>query len=314
MHIQPPSPRIPIPWTYSDSLQSASMTDHHNHSSSDRLGLAFALNLSFTIIEFIGGALTNSMAIMADAVHDLGDTLAIGLGWTLDRVGKKEADDGFTYGYRRLSLLGALINGAILIIGSLWILTEALPRLFNPQMPDAVGMIWLAILGVAVNGFAAYKLSGGKTLNEKVLNWHLMEDVLGWVAVLIISIVLLFVEWPILDPILSIAFTLFIMVNVFHRVTQTIRLFLQAAPDSRIAEETRGKLEALEHVAEIHHLHVWSLDGERHVLSAHLLLDKPISSETHNAVKTAVKAALEEYAFAHTTIELEQSAETCRDS
>ena len=141
------------------------MTDHHNHSSSDRLGLAFALNLSFTIIEFIGGALTNSMAIMADAVHDLGDTLAICLGWTLDRVGKKEADDGFTYGYRRLSLLGALINGAILIIGSLWILTEALPRLFNPQMPDAVGMIWLAILGVAVNGFAAYKLSGGKTLN-----------------------------------------------------------------------------------------------------------------------------------------------------
>ena len=155
---------------------------HHHHSSSGRLGLAFFLNLAFTIIEFIGGALTNSMAIMADAVHDLGDTLAIGLAWTLDRVGRKEADNGFTYGYHRLSLLGALINGAILIIGSLWILSEALPRLINPQMPDAVGMIWLAILGVTVNGFAAYKLSGGKTLNEKVLNWHLLEDVLGWVA------------------------------------------------------------------------------------------------------------------------------------
>jgi len=286
---------------------------HHHHSSSGRLGLAFGLNLAFTIIEFIGGALTNSMAIMADAIHDLGDTLAIGLGWTLDHVGKKEADDGFTYGYHRLSLLGALINGAILIIGSLWILTEALPRLINPQMPDAVGMIWLAMLGVTVNGFAAYNLSGGKTLNEKVLNWHLLEDVLGWVAVLIVSIVLLFVEWPILDPILSIAFTLFILVNVLQRVTQTIRLFLQAAPDNRIAEETRGKLQALEHVEEIHHLHVWSLDGERHVLSAHLLLDKPISSDTQIEVKIAVKKALEEYDFAHTTIELEQRAETCRD-
>ncbi|MEA3303166.1 MAG: cation diffusion facilitator family transporter [Pseudomonadota bacterium] len=287
--------------------------DHH-HGSSGRLGLAFFLNLAFTIIEFIGGALTNSVAIMADAVHDLGDTLAIGLAWTLDRVGRKEADDGFTYGYHRLSLLGALINGAILIIGSLWILTEALPRLMNPQMPNAVGMIWLAILGVSVNGFAAYKLSGGKTLNEKVLNWHLLEDVLGWVAVLIISIALLFVEWPILDPILSIAFTLFILINVLKRLSQTIRLFLQAAPDNRIAEETRGKLQALEHVAGIHHLHVWSLDGERHVLSAHLLLDKPISSDTQNAVKMALRAALEEFDFAHTTIELEQSAETCRDS
>ncbi len=287
--------------------------DHH-HGSSGRLGLAFFLNLAFTIIEFIGGALTNSVAIMADAVHDLGDTLAIGLAWTLDRVGRKEADDGFTYGYHRLSLLGALINGAILIIGSLWILTEALPRLMNPQMPNAAGMIWLAILGVSVNGFAAYKLSGGKTLNEKVLNWHLLEDVLGWVAVLIISIVLLFVEWPILDPILSIAFTLFILINVLKRLSQTIRLFLQAAPDNRIAEETRGKLQALEHVAGIHHLHVWSLDGERHVLSAHLLLDKPISSDTQNAVKMALRAALEEFDFAHTTIELEQSAETCRDS
>ena len=288
--------------------------DHHHGSSSSRLGLAFFLNLAFTIIEFIGGALTNSVAIMADAVHDLGDTLAIGLAWTLDRVGKKEADDGFTYGYHRLSLLGALINGAILIIGSLWILTEALPRLINPQMPNAAGMIWLAILGVSVNGFAAYKLSGGKTLNEKVLNWHLLEDVLGWVAVLVISILLLFVEWPILDPILSIAFTLFILINVAKRLSQTLRLFLQAAPDNRIAEETRSKLKDLEHVAAIHHLHVWSLDGERHVLSAHLVLDKAINSNIQNAVKIALNETLEEFDFAHTTIELEQSAETCRDS
>lgn len=290
------------------------MDDHNHHHSQERIGLAFALNLAFTIIEFVGGVLTNSTAIMADAVHDLGDTLAIGLGWILDRMSKKEADHGYTYGYHRLSLLGALINGAILIIGSLWVLTEAVPRLIEPQMPNAVGMTGLAILGITVNGFAAYKLSGGKTLNEKVLNWHLLEDVLGWLAVLIVSVVLLFAEWPILDPILSIAFTAFILVNVLQRLTQTSRLFLQAAPDGRIAEETKTKLLALNHVAGVHHLHVWSLDGERHVLTAHLLLDAPINNTIQNEVKQAVKTAIAKYDFAHTTIELEQTLESCRDN
>lgn len=290
------------------------MDNHNHHHSSERIGLAFALNLVFTIIEFVGGVLTNSTAIMADAIHDLGDTLAIGLGYTLDRLSKKEADHGFTYGYHRLSLLGALINGAILIIGSIWVLTEALPRLIEPQMPNAVGMTGLAILGVTVNGLAAYKLSGGETLNEKVLNWHLLEDALGWAAVLIVSIVLLFVDWPILDPILSIAFTLFILVNVLRRLAQTFRLFLQAAPDNQIAAEAKDKLLALKYVEGVHHLHVWSLDGERHVLTAHLLLDTAINNTIQDEIKQAVKTAIAKYNFAHTTIELEQSFESCRDS
>lgn len=288
------------------------MAEHHH--STDRIGLAFALNLVFTIIEFIGGLLTNSIAILADAVHDLGDTLSIGLGWILARISKKEADYGFTYGYHRLSLLGALINGVVLIIGSAWVLSEAIPRLINPQMPNAIGMIGLAILGVGVNGYAAYKLSGGKTLNEKVLNWHLLEDVLGWLAVLVVSIVLLFVDWPVLDPVLSIAFTLFILFNVWKRFSQTIRVFLQAAPDNHIAEATRAKLLTLKHVAGVHHLHVWSLDGERHVLTAHLILDTPIDQIAQTEIKQAVRDLLAGYDFAHTTIELEQPLETCRDS
>ncbi|MFQ5644974.1 MAG: cation diffusion facilitator family transporter [Thiogranum sp.] len=288
------------------------MPEHHH--STQRIGLAFALNLVFTIIEFIGGLLTNSVAILADAVHDLGDTLSIGLGWILARISRKEADYGFTYGYHRLSLLGALINGVVLIIGSAWVLSEAVPRLIDPQMPDAAGMIGLAILGVSVNGYAAYKLSGGKTLNEKVLNWHLLEDVLGWLAVLVVSIILLFVDWPVLDPVLSIAFTLFILFNVWKRFSQTIRLFLQAAPDNHIASETREKLLTLKHVADVHHLHVWSLDGERHILTAHLILDTPIDPGAQTEIKQAVRDLLADYEFAHTTIEIEQRLETCRDS
>lgn len=159
------------------------MSDHnhtHAHSASNRIGWAFFLNVTFTIIELIGGWLTNSTAIMADAVHDLGDSISIGLAWLLNRLGNKPSDNAFTYGYQRFSLLGALINGFVLIAGSIWVLSMAVPRLFEPQQPHAVGMFWLALLGIAVNGYAAFKLSRGKTLNERVLNWHLLEDVLGW--------------------------------------------------------------------------------------------------------------------------------------
>jgi cobalt-zinc-cadmium efflux system protein len=194
--------------------------------------LAFFLNVAFTIIEFIGGWLTNSTAIMADAVHDLGDSLSIGSAWLLNYLGKKVPNDEFTYGYRRLSLLGALLNSLVLLAGSVWILGESIPRLADPVMPMAEGMLALAVLGVTVNGYAAYKLSHGTTLNERVLNWHLLEDVLGWVAVLIVAVVLQFVEWPVLDPLLSIGFTLFILFNVVRNLKDTAKLFFRPCQTS----------------------------------------------------------------------------------
>ena len=203
------------------------MHNHDNESSATRIGWAFFLNLGFTIIEFIGGWLTNSTAIMADAVHDLGDSLSIGLAWILSKIADKQANETYSYGYQRFSLLGALVNGAVLIGGSVWVLSEAIPRLSKPEMPHTEGMILLALFGVAVNGFAAYKLSHGKSLNERILNWHLLEDVLGWVAVLLIALVLTFIELPILDPLLSIGFTLFILFNVAKSVIDTIKVFFR---------------------------------------------------------------------------------------
>ncbi len=288
--------------------------DHHHHGADGRIGVAFFLNFGFTIIEFIGGLLTNSTAILADAVHDLGDTLSIGLGWLLARLGRRPASAHYTYGYQRLSLLGALINALVLIAGSLWVLSEAIPRLQDPPMPDALGMTWLAILGVVVNGAAAWRLSGGRTLNEKVLNWHLLEDVLGWVAVLIVSLVLQVVEWPILDPLLSIVFTLFILVNVLRNLRTTLRLFLQGVPEAGLGEEIRAKLLALPHVTDVHHLHLWSLDGEHHVLTAHLVLDIPLSAEAQREVKDAIREACKDCDISHSTIELEQAEEPCRDA
>jgi len=277
--------------------------------------MAFFLNVGFTIIEFVGGWLTNSTAIMADAVHDLGDSLSIGSAWLLNRLGGKSADGEFTYGYRRLSLFGALINSLVLIAGSVWVLSEAIPRLVNPVMPVSEGMFALAILGVSVNGFAAYRLSKGSTLNEKVLNWHLLEDVLGRLAVLIVSIVLMFVDWPILDPLLSVGFTLFILFNVLRSLWVTGKLFFQAVPDKALHETIKHTLLGIDGIGGIHHLHLWSLDGEHHVLTAHIVLDQDdgFCSKKYCAIKHSVAKVLEPYQLAHTTIEIELKQEFCRD-
>jgi cobalt-zinc-cadmium efflux system protein len=289
---------------------------NHGHNSDDassRIGWAFFLNVIFTIIEFVGGWLTNSTAIMADAVHDLGDSLSIGTAWGLNKLADKEANNTFSYGYKRFSLLGALINSLVLITGSVWILFEAIPKLTNPEMPQAEGMLVLAIFGITVNGFAAYKLSGGHTLNEKVLNWHLLEDVLGWVAVLIVSIVLMFKPWPILDPILSIVFTLFILFNVVRNLKQTLLLFLQATPDNEQLNEVRAILSESDEVADIHHFHIWSLDGEQNVMTAHIELKKSVSILQITDLKARLSEGLAKFNFVHTTIEFEFVGEQCRD-
>jgi len=251
---------------------------------------------------------------MADAVHDLGDTLSIGLAWLLSHFSDKKASVRFSYGYRRLSLFGALINSLVLIVGSVWILFEAIPRLSNPEMPMAEGMFGLAILGVAVNGYAVIKLKAGNTLNEKVLTWHLLEDALGWVAVLIVSIVLFFFELPILDPLLSIGFTLFILFNVVKNLKTTIVLFLQATPDQEIQDNIERSLLEHSEVKGIHHMHFWSLDGESHVLTAHLELCQNLNVEKLIELKFIIAQTLDKYNLSHTTIEFEFPEELCRDN
>lgn len=285
----------------------------HVHRESERIGFAFWLNFIFTIIEVIGGVLTNSVAILSDAIHDLGDTLAIGFGWLASQLSQRHANDAYTYGYRRLSLLSALVIGITLIIGSVIILLNAIPRLWHPQPPHTEGMFWLALLGIAVNGAAAFRLHGGHTQNEKVLSWHLLEDVLGWVAVLIASVAIHYTGWNIIDPLLSIAFTLFIAINVIRNLRDTVRLFLQKSPDIDLMDKLRRELVAIEGVQALHHMHLWSLDGEHHVLTAHIVLAEHFDAATQLALKHRIHHALEPHRLAHTTIEFEFPDETCRD-
>ncbi len=283
----------------------------HRDTSEGRLLMVFALNACFTIIEFVGGYLTQSTAIMADAVHDLGDTLAIASALILNRLGQKRSDANFTYGYRRLSLFGALFNALVLVIGCVWILTEALPRFNQAIVPNAQGMMWLALLGVAVNGVAALQLSAGKTMNERVLNWHLLEDMLGWVVVLAAAIALHFVQWTWLDPALSMAFSLFILFNVLRSLKETLRLFAQANPDRKLSQQIIGALTSIKQVQGLHHFHMWSLDGDKHVVSAHIKLNKSDAS-SHADVKREINTRLKPFNIHHTTFELELADEHCR--
>lgn len=284
---------------------------HHHHDSAKNLSTAFFLNVGFTIIEIVGGLWTNSVAILADAIHDLGDSISLGLAWWLQRFSEKESNLNYTYGYGRFSLLGALVISLVLVAGSLLVLNEAVPRLLDPETSNAPGMMVLAILGIAVNGVAVLRLRGSENMNVKVVAWHLLEDVLGWVAVFVAGLILLFVDLPIIDPILAILFTLYVLFNVVKNLKETLSLFLQRVPPSIDMEKIEAGLLAIDGVKSTHHTHLWSLDGEHHVLTTHLVVKAHTSREDIVRIKQAGKALVDDLHIEHLTIEIEHEGEAC---
>lgn len=285
--------------------------DHHHHHSTKNIKVAFWLNFIFTIIEIIGGFYTNSIAILSDALHDLGDTLGLGLAWFLDSFSKKKRDNRYSYGYGRFSLLAAFINGLILMVGSVFILYVAIPRLFNPIQPNANGMIWLAIGGVFFNGAAVFRLRSGKTQNEKVVSWHLMEDVLGWVAVLIGSLIMKFWDVPIIDALLSVGFTIFIFYNVFKNFITTVRIFLQAKPDNINEKEIVDKVLLLPQIKSVHDTHLWSIDGEKIVFTLHVVVAQLVKADEIIELKKSIRELGQQYTIDHITVEVEYEDEEC---
>jgi cobalt-zinc-cadmium efflux system protein len=287
------------------------MVHSHEHHSTDNLRVAFFLNLSFALLEVVGGLWTNSLAILADSVHDLGDSLSLGIAWGLERYSRRGEDRRFSYGYRRYSLLGALINTVVLVVGSLFVLSEAVPRLLRPEHTNAQGMALFALMGIVANGAAVLRLRGEGGLNARVAAWHLMEDVLGWVAVLIVSITLMFADIHVLDPILSVLITLYVLTNVVGNLHKTLALFLQAVPESVSIDEIETRLLAMERVHSIHHTHVWSMDGEHHVLTTHVRVDEGATRADVRRIKEKIKSMSEDLDCTHTTIEIEYGDEGC---
>lgn len=278
----------------------------HEHGDTKALRTVFLLNISFTLLEILGGYWTNSVAIISDAVHDLGDSLAIGAAYFLGRVALKKADTQYSYGYSRYNVLGAVINSIVLFIGSVFVLREAVLRLIQPEQTDAPGMVFLAVLGIAVNGYAAYTLQkGSSSVNARVVRLHLMEDVLGWVAVLVGAVVMWFVDVPRLDPILSIAITVYILVGVVKRLRETALVLLQRVPKGVDLKVLEAELSRIPGVLSLHETHTWSLDGETHVFSTHLVVDQGISIDEVKRIKLASREVLRGYPFSSHTVEVE---------
>ncbi|MFS4460108.1 cation diffusion facilitator family transporter [Bdellovibrio sp. HCB2-146] len=291
---------------------------HHSHSHGGsavvgRMKWALVLNLTFAIIELVGGILTNSVAILSDALHDFGDAIAMLTAIILEKISHKQSDARFSYGYRRFSTLGAVITGLILIVGSVIIIVEAVPRLIEPQTPHADGMIGLAVLGVIVNGYAAYRVSKGGSLNERMLMWHMIEDVMGWVLVLVGAIAIKVFDIPQLDAGLAIVLALWILFNVFRNLQEAFKVFLMASPSHISVEEVEQEIKTLPEVEEVHHAHLWSLDGENHIFTAHVVLNQQITALEAQAVKEKVKKLVAEYGIVEATIETELSGMTCID-
>ena len=285
--------------------------DHsHNHSEGN-VKVAFFLNLSFTIIEIIGGLYTNSLAILSDALHDLGDSLSLGLSWYFQKLSKKGRTKTFSYGYKRFSLLGAVINSIVLVAGSIFILSKAIPELFDPEETNVQGMLYLSILGIVVNGAAVLKLRKGESLNEKVVSLHLLEDVLGWVAVLIGSIIMMFTDAPFIDPLLSVLISLFVLYNVYKNLRKSMLVILQGIPEEISIDHIRQKLKDMPEVIDIHDCHAWSMDGQYNILTIHLQLDKDYRLSEQAELKDTVRSKLKDESINHITIEFEGQDENC---
>ncbi|MEQ8364336.1 MAG: cation diffusion facilitator family transporter [Cyclobacteriaceae bacterium] len=287
--------------------------DHHHHHdhAEGNIKVAFFLNLAFTIIEIVGGILTNSLAILSDALHDLGDSLSLGLSWYFQKLSKKGRTKSFSFGYKRFSLLGAIINSIILIVGSIIILSKAIPQIFNPEVVHVQGMFYLAILGIIVNGAAVLKLRKGSSMNERVVSLHLLEDVLGWVAVLIGSVIMMYVDAPFIDPLLSVFIALYVLYNVYKNLKKSMRIILQGIPEEVSIEGIREKLKTIEAIKDVHDCHVWSMDGNYNVLTVHLVLDKNYNLSEQVALKHQVKQILKDESVNHVTIEFENQDEHC---
>ena len=270
--------------------------------------IAFILNLAFSIFEFIGGIFTGSVAIISDAVHDIGDATSIGVSFFLEKKSKKQPDEKYTYGYARYSVLGSVITTFILLFGSASVIYNAVLRIIEPTEINYNGMIIFAVVGVAVNLIAALVTRDGDSLNQRAVNLHMLEDVLGWIVVLIGAIVIKFTELYIIDPIMSIGVAVFIFVNAIGGLREILELFLEKTPHSVDVNELKEHVGEVEGVLGVHHVHVWSIDGQHNYATMHIVA----RGDSHE-IKEKIREELREHGIEHVTLELESENEHCHE-
>ncbi|MBV6492632.1 MAG: Cadmium, cobalt and zinc/H(+)-K(+) antiporter [Turneriella sp.] len=282
---------------------------HHDHKSVGKnIALGVVLNLLFAVIELIGGFITNSVAILTDALHDFGDALSLVVAWVLQKTSEKPRDVRFSYGYKRYSLMGTVFISTILAVGSVIMISESVKRFFHPQEANAQGMFILAVFGIAINGIAALRMKRGKSLSERAIFLHFMEDVLGWIAVLLGSILMIFFRLPWFDPLLSLGIAVWVLYNVVRNLNSVAKIFLQQIPHGIEIEKIHEAMVAVKGVCSVHDLHIWTLDGESHVMTLHAVINPRAKAAK---IKLALKEVAHRLSIGHVTIEIEYGEEDC---
>ena len=269
--------------------------------------LAFFLNLSFAIVEFIAGGVFGSSTVLADSVHDLGDAIAIGLSAYLETISNREEDSHYTLGYKRFSLLGALITAVILITGSVLVILENITKIFHLQPINDKGILWLGIIAISVNVLASLVIRKGQTKSESILSLHFLEDILGWLAVILMAIILRFTDWYILDPLLSLVISFFILSKAIPRFWSTLKIFLDAVPEGVDIKQVKSDLEQLDHVASLNQLNLWTMDGLEKNAIVHVCLKE---IEQMELCKESIRSILKDCGFQNITIEVDADQET----
>ena len=288
--------------------------DHpHNSSNIKRLLIALTLTATFMIVEVIGGILSGSLALLADAGHMLTDTMALALAAVAFRVSSRPADSKRSYGYQRFQILAAFVNGLSLLLIVGWILIEAVRRLMSPSEVMGPMMLIVASAGLLVNIIAYIVLRGGdkENLNIRGAALHVVGDLLGSVAAITAAIVIIYTAWTPIDPILSVAVALLILRSAWYLVKRSAHILLEGAPEWLDRDRMQNRLvERIPAVNSIHHVHVWGLTPRHLMLTMHVALkDNPPDS---TAIVRRVKNVLrEDFGINHSTIEIE--TDDCAD-
>ncbi len=285
---------------------------HHTHSSDENILVAFFLNLFFVFVEIAGAFFTNSFAILSDAVHDFGDCIAIGFAYVMEKFSNKVPDEKYTYGYRRYSLVSAVITSLILVVGSVFVIVGSVGRIAQPKEVHGLGMVVIAVFGVVINGAAVIKTRSGTGVNEKAISLHLLEDVLGWIAVLLGSALIFFFKWYFIDGVLSVLIAVVLIVESSKTIKDIFAVFLEKTPEGIDVKSLKKELEEIEGVENTHHIHVWSLDGEKNMATMHLKAKGSINPENYERVKLQAEKICRKHGIHHLTVQIDFCGEACQ--
>lgn len=282
---------------------------HNHHDDHSNIKVPAIINTVFTVVEFTVAMYTNSVAVLSKGIHDLGDSVALILSWFAEKKAKQDPDKKRSFGYKRISTFSALLLALVLFIGSVFILVKTIPRLINPEPVKAAGIIGVGVLGVLFNGTAFYRAKKGEGLNSEVVSWHLLEDFFGWSTILVGAIVMYFFNYPIIDPIITIGYTLFILKGVYQNMTKTVNILMQGVPEHISQKRIEDRVKDLEGVVGMHDVHIWSLEGKTDILTAHVVVEDRLLDQL-NSTRKRIKDIMQNHHVEHSTIELE-SAEFC---